>query len=86
MHRIRFTNFNKKSRKSDFSGFLSLRHMRRPKRPEKRAEKRRHQVFMAKLDDASATRSLPLTTIAKPMNRFAACGDPRAERGLRIER
>src|SRR3989454_5584764 len=32
-------------------------------------------------DDASATRSLPLTTIAKPMNRFAACGDPRAERG-----
>src|SRR5262249_40074638 len=24
---------------------------------------------------------LPLTTIAKPMNRFAACGDPRAERG-----
>jgi hypothetical protein len=26
--------------------------------------KRRHQAFMAKLDDASATRSLPLTTIA----------------------
>src|SRR5260370_39266204 len=44
-----------------------------------RAEKRRHQVFMTKLDDGSATRSLPLTTIAKPMNRFAACGDPRAE-------
>jgi hypothetical protein len=34
-----------------------------------RAEKRRHQVFMTKLDDGSATRSLPLTTIAKPMNR-----------------
>jgi hypothetical protein len=48
-----------------------------------RAEKRRHQVFMTKLDDGSATRSLPL---AKPMNRFAACGDPRAERGPRIER
>jgi hypothetical protein len=32
---------------------------------EKRAEKRRHQVFMTKLDDASATQSLPLTTIAK---------------------
>src|SRR5262245_9922795 len=25
-------------------------------------------------------RSLPLTTIAKPINRFTACGDPRAER------
>src|SRR5262245_37503068 len=31
-------------------------------------------------------RSMPLTTIAKPMNRFAACGDPWAERGLRTER
>jgi hypothetical protein len=46
----------------------------------------RHQVFMTKLDDASATRSLPLTTIAKPMNRFAVCGDPRAERDPGIER
>ena len=27
---------------------------------------------------------LPLTTIAKPMNRFAARGDPRAERGPRM--
>jgi len=36
------------------------------------------RCFMTKLDDASATRSLSLTTIAKPMNRFAACGDPRA--------
>jgi hypothetical protein len=31
-------------------------------------------------------RLLVLTTIAKPMNRFSACGDPRAERGPRIER
>jgi hypothetical protein len=29
-------------------------------------------------------RLLVLTPIAKPMNRFAACGDPRAERGPRI--
>src|SRR5262249_12068350 len=29
-------------------------------------------------------RSLPLTPIAKPMNRFAACGDPRAESGPRM--
>jgi hypothetical protein len=28
-------------------------------------------------------RLLVLTPIAKPMNRFAACGDPRAERGAR---
>src|SRR5262245_40850906 len=31
-------------------------------------------------------RLLVLTPIAKPMNRFAACGDPRAERGPRIEK
>jgi hypothetical protein len=31
-------------------------------------------------------RLLVLTPIAKPMNRFAACGDPRAERGPRIDR
>ena len=29
-------------------------------------------------------RLLVLTLIAKPMNRFAACGDPRAERGPRM--
>jgi hypothetical protein len=29
-------------------------------------------------------RSFCLTTIAKPMNRFAANGDPRAERGPRM--
>ena len=63
-----------------------MRLLDQPPPLEKRAEKRRHQVFMTKLDDASAMRSLPLTTIAKPMNRFAARGDPRAERGPRIER
>jgi hypothetical protein len=32
---------------------------------------------MAKLDDASATRSLPLTTIAKPMNRLRRAALPK---------
>jgi hypothetical protein len=69
-------------------GFLYLteRPVEQAHRQRRPAEKRRHQVFMMKLDDASATRSLPLTTIAKPMNLFAACGDPKAERGSRIER
>jgi len=44
--------------------------------------KQRHQVFMAKLDDASATRSLPLTTIAPAQSASLHRADKRSDFGL----
>jgi hypothetical protein len=45
-----------------------------PERRKQRAEQRSWRCVKR------GARLLVLTTIAKPMNRFAACGDPRAEK------
>jgi hypothetical protein len=59
----------------------------RQQQPKQQAHDDQHDDIRFHGDAREARpRSLRLTTIAKPMNRFAVCGDPRAERGPRIER
>ena len=44
------------------------------------------RIVNKKLCASASARLFVLTPIAKPMNCLAACGDPRAERGPRIEK
>jgi heat shock protein HspQ len=56
-----------------------------PQRQQQQAENQAEKETKARAERCSwramrEARLLVLTTIAKPMNRFAACGDPRAEK------